>query len=333
MKANNSSFEAIPVAALSELTSGSALAVIINTTGESNIFKALSQLYCHSSYKVYYLEPGVSQLRKTLEFCEELKIRSVVLCGEELPATNTFIPDRNYSATLVSAGSEFNTTDILTHIISDKNAHSFSHVGYQLYRYNPFKLSEIRGRFFEEMRLGSLRGAVNNAEPLMRNSTHFFVDMRSIRQADFPDNSNQLPNGLYGEEMCQLARYMGMGQRFVSLFLFGYLSKSKFSSTSTQLTAEVLWDLFEAMAASISEDPGITAPEEIFNKKIVSMGQEGQEIVFISSPTTGRWWMVVPDVKNNINQFIACSYSDYLTAYSGEIPLRWLFFYQKINPS
>ena len=87
------------------------------------------------------------------------------------------------------------------------------------------------------------------------------------------------------------------------------------------------------MAASISEDPGITAPEEIFNKKIVSMGQEGQEIVFISSPTTGRWWMVVPDVKNNINQFIACSYSDYLTAYSGEIPLRWLFFYQKINPS
>ena len=173
MKANNSSFEAIPVAALSELTSGSALAVIINTTGESNIFKALSQLYCHSSYKVYYLEPGVSQLRKTLEFCEELKIRSVVLCGEELPATNTFIPDRNYSATLVSAGSEFNTTDILTHIISDKNAHSFSHVGYQLYRYNPFKLSEIRGRFFEEMRLGSLRGAVNNAEPLMRNSTHF----------------------------------------------------------------------------------------------------------------------------------------------------------------
>jgi hypothetical protein len=333
MKANNSSFEAIPAAALSDLTTGSALAVIINTTGESHIFKALGELYSHSSYKVYYVEPGVSQLRKTLELCDKMMLRTVVLCGEELPAIETFLPDKSYSGTLISAGSEFNSTDILTHILSDRNAEYFSHVGYQLFRYNPSKLSTIRNRFFEEMRLGTLRGGINNAEPLMRNSTHFFVDMRSVRQADFPDNSYKLSNGLYGEEICQLARYIGMGQRFKALYLFGYLPKSKYGTTSSQITAEVLWHLFEAMAASISEDPGITVSEEMFNKKIVSMGQEGQEIVFISSPTTGRWWMIVPDIKDNFNHFIACSYSDYLTAYSGEIPLRWLFFYQKINPS
>jgi hypothetical protein len=333
MKANNSNFEVIPAAALSEITAGSALAVIINTTGESHLLKSLNSLFCHSAYKVYCIEPGINQLKKTLDLCEEMNLRSVLLAGEELPSIEKFIPEKPYSATLISAGSEFSGNDLLSFILADKNADAFSHVGYQLYRYDPSKLKTLRTRFFEEMRLGTLRGGVNNAEPLMRNSSHFFVDMKSIRAADFPDNSLNLPNGLYGEEMCQLARYIGMGQRFKSLSLYGYVSKSKHYAQSTQLTAEVLWHLFEAMAASISEDPGVTVHEDMFNKKIVSMGQEGQELVFISSTTTGRWWMVVPDIKNNINQFIACSYSDYLTAYSGEIPLRWLFFYQKINPS
>jgi len=57
MKANNANFEAIPVAALNEVTAGSALAVIINTTGEGGIFKALQNLYCHSNFKVFYIEP------------------------------------------------------------------------------------------------------------------------------------------------------------------------------------------------------------------------------------------------------------------------------------
>ena len=333
MKANSSNFEAIPAAALSELTTGSALAVIINTTGESHILKALGTLFCHASYKVYYVEPGINQLRKTLDLCSEMNLKTIVLTGEELPPIDRFIPEKYYSATLVAPGSEFTGCDLLSHILTDKNAGSFSLIGYQLYHFSPEKLKTLRERFFEEMRLGVLRGGINNAEPLTRNSTHFFVDMSSVRQADFPDNSHHLPNGLYGEEMCQLTRYIGMGQRFQSLFLYGYVSKSKYNTTSTQLTAEVLWHLFEAMAASISEDPDVTVPEEMFNKKIVSMGQDGQELVFISSTTTGRWWMIVPDMKNNVNQFIACSYSDYLTAYSGEIPLRWLFFYQKINPS
>lgn len=332
MKANNANFEAIPVAALNEVTAGSALAVIINTTGEGGIFKALQNLYCHSNFKVFYIEPGVNQLRKTLDLCSSIGLRSIVLTGSELPKISTFAPETEYSATLISAGSDFPENNILDHILTDKNAASFSHVGYQIYKYHPGILSSLREKFFEEMRLGSLRGNIGNCEPLMRNSTHFYMDMRCVRVADFSDNSEQSPNGLYAEELCQISRYIGMGQRFKTMFLFGYAPKSKFRSPSMQLAAEVLWHLFEAMAASISEDPGVSVPEDMFNKKIVSMGQDGQELVFISSSTTGRWWMVVPDVKNDKSQYIACSYSDYLTAYSGEIPLRWLFFYQKVNP-
>jgi len=92
-------------------------------------------------------------------------------------------------------------------------------VGYQIYKYHPGILSSLREKFFEEMRLGSLRGNIGNCEPLMRNSTHFYMDMRCVRVADFPDNSEQSPNGLYAEELCQISRYIGMGQRFKTMFL------------------------------------------------------------------------------------------------------------------
>ena len=126
MKANSSNFEAIPAAALSELTTGGALAVIINTTGESHILKALGTLFCHASYKVYYVEPGINQLRKTLDLCSEMNLKTIVLTGEELPPIDRFIPEKYYSATLVAPGSEFTGCDLLSHILTDKNAGSFS---------------------------------------------------------------------------------------------------------------------------------------------------------------------------------------------------------------
>jgi hypothetical protein len=63
------------------------------------------------------------------------------------------------------------------------------------------------------------------------------------------------------------------------------------------------------------------------------MGEHGQDIVFVTSSSTGRWWMEVPEIKINKNQYIPCSYSDYLAACSGDVPIRWLFFFQKINPN
>jgi hypothetical protein len=329
---NNSNIEAIPAAALSEATTSGALAVIINTTGDGSVLKALNTLFCHSTYKIFYIEPGINQLKKCLELCHSLKIKAIVLSGEELPAIKTFAPELSYSASLISSGSEVSENSILDYILEDKLASEFSHIGFQAYKYDSSKLTKLRERFFEDLRLGNIRTNMQNTEPLLRGNTHIFFDLRSIRVSDFPENSTQAPNGLYAEEACQLARYIGMGQKLQTIFIYGFPSKCKYKSTSMQLTAEILWHLSEALASNISEDPGTNGTSDLFNRKTVSMGQEGQDLTFITSNTTGRWWMEIPEAKSNKNQFIPCSYSDYLTAYSGEIPLRWLFFYQKINP-
>ena len=54
-----------------------------------------------------------------------------------------------------------------------------------------------------------------------------------------------------------------------------------------------------------------------FNQFHIAFGDI--ETTFLQSKRTGRWWMQLPD-----QQFIACSYNDYILASSNEVPERWL---------
>ena len=330
---SNSKFpEIIPAAAISEACKDAA-AIVINNTGNNAIVSSLKTLFPQSEYKVYYVEPGIGRLKETVSLCEEHDIKSIVLCGEELPDLKIVAPGHNYSASVISAGSVNDKNDILKYILDDEFVSDFSHIGYQSYKYDPQLLSQTRKKVFEDLRLGVIRKDLSIAEPHLRSCNYVFLDMRSVRNCDFPESLSKSPNGLYAEEICQLARYIGMGQSLKTIYIYGYSSKCKQHSTSNQLMAEVIWHISEALASNIFEDPANPNKSELFLEKIVSMGKEGQDLKFITSSSTGRWWMEIPEVKNNNNQYVACSYSDYMTAYSGEIPLRWLFFFQKINLS
>lgn len=328
--AKNNFLEIIPAAAISEACRDS-VAIVINATGDNSIISSINALFPHSPYKVYYVEPGINNLKETISVCAALKIKSIVLCGEELPDLKVIAPAERYSVSLISAGSESCKNDILTHILGDKLVQDFSHIAYQNYKYNPAILKQAKERFFEDLRLGAIRDDISIAEPHIRSNDYIFLDMRSVRVSDFPDSLTKSPNGLYAEEVCQLARHIGMGQNLKTAYIYGYPSESKPNSTSNQLLAEVLWHMFEALFSNVYEDPGNIQTADIFLRKIVSMGHDGQDLCFVTSSSSGRWWMEIPEVKNNNNQYVACSYSDYLSACSGEIPLRWLFFFQKLN--
>ncbi|MFA5848792.1 MAG: hypothetical protein WC833_02825 [Bacteroidales bacterium] len=327
---NKGFLEIIPAAAISESCLDSA-AIIINTTGDSSVVNSLSELFPQSGYKVYYVEPGINQLKETLALCSSLKIRSIVLCGEELPELKSIMPEKTYSAALVSAGSNEDKSNILAYLLEDRLVSDFSHIAYQSYKYDPKLLQKTKEKCFEDLRLGSIRGDISRIEPHLRSVNYIFLDLRSVRYSDFPESLTKSPNGLYSEEICQLGRYIGMGQNLITAFIYGYPSKSKPKSSSAQLAAEILWHMFEAISSNVIEDPAVPDVEKLLLRKIVSMGQEGQDLDFYTSSSTGRWWMKIPEVNNNNNQYVACSYSDYITACSGEIPMRWLFFFQKIN--
>jgi hypothetical protein len=136
---------------------------------------------------------------------------------------------------------------------------------------------------------------------------------------------------LYAEEACQLGHYIGFSNTAKALFLFGYKSCIRASSRTAQLASQLLWHVAEAAAGRMYEEvnSGVVGRPG-FKEIIVDMGKQGQSLHFINSLTTQRWWMKVP-VAQAAARWISCLPADYHTACRREVPLRWLWHYQKMN--
>ena len=66
--------------------------------------------------------------------------------------------------------------------------------------------------------------------------------------------------------------------------------------------------------------------ETSYQKFIVLV--DDQELTFLKSDKTGRWWIEIPflpNVNNKLkrNTLLPCSYDDYLASCEGELPERW----------
>lgn len=328
---NNYPLEVIPAAAIS-IAIEETPALIVDTSGNNTMAGFLKKLYAHSKYRLYYTRPGINQLSKTQSLSAELGIKTIILCGNDIPALANILPTTGFTAGIISPGTTLSQESITKTILQKPSLLEFSYIGYQSYRTNPLELQEISNRNYEDLRLGLLRNDPTLAEPLVRTKEYLFLDLRSVRLSDFPKNPLNSPNGLYAEEICQLARYIGMGQSLKSLFIYGIPSDLKSNPAAGELIAEIIWHVVEALSANVDEDPHITSKEDCFLRKIVSMGQDGQDLVFVTSKSTGRWWMEVPNIKLSKNICVPCSYSDYTMACTGDVPIRWLFFFQKLNP-
>lgn len=308
--------------------------IIINTTGNTSITESLGLLYPQTEYKIGVVETDSSSLNETIAICSTAGSKLIVLGDDAIPEFTLVTPSSGFSCALISTGSYMDKTgNLLDTVIDNPGVSDFSHIGFQQYKYDPNKLNILRKRYFESLRLGLLRDEITSAEPLIRGKEYLFFDMNSIRVSDFPENHEKSPNGLYAEEACQLARYIGMNQDLRTCYIFGYKPDTSPESSSAQLVAEIIWHLVEGIASSVDEDPSKNEKDEYFHRKIISMGEDGQDIIFVTSSYSGRWWMEVPVFKTNKNKFIPCSLSDYQSACNGEIPMRWIFFFQKINPN
>lgn len=305
-------------------------AIIVNIGNQKHITEALGCLYSGSSVKIYIVNTTIAKLDKVLERCREVGVPAIVNCAENLPSMAAILPERPYNAALVSGESYTEEEGNILHTLLKQSCLiNFSNLGYQGYRYAPQVLQKLRERYFEEMRLGEIRDNISLCEPLVRDSEFVFFDLRSIRYSDYPYSPNANPNGLYAEEACQIARYIGLGQKLSSVFLFGGQKSATHLAVCNKLIAEIIWHICEGISVNLIENPLEKGTEECFLRKIVSLGDNGQEIIFITSSNTDRWWMEISTHKGKYVKMVPCSVLDYQTACKGEVPLRWLFFYTK----
>ena len=254
----------------------------------------------------------------------------LVVCGEQFPDVSSLHLGKNFSSALVSSGENM-PVELIDAIKKQKN---FCVIGLQKYLFLPDMDIALSSCGFETLNLGALRDDMTACEPLLRNVRYVFLDMNCIKHADYPWSGNTNPNGFYSNEICQIARYIGFSCDLKAVFLYG-IPEKRCPKVCANMAAQTAWHIADAVANNIVEDPASEKKKgklsSQFEHRIVDFMSHGDTLTFINSSVTGRWWMEVPVVKKNTTELVPCSLSDYHNAMESQVPIRWLFYYNKFN--
>jgi len=188
-------------------------------------------------------------------------------------------------------------------------------------------LDELR---FDHYRLGHIRKDLEEVELVMRDADMVTIDLSAIRQAEAPGIANGTPNGFYAEEICQIARYAGLSDRLTSIGFYEMNPKYDVGDQTAQLVAQMIWCFLEGFYDRKHDYPIIN--ESNFIKYKVNLKGNDQELVFLKSKKSDRWWMEISQKEiTPYSNLISCSYRDYQLACKDEVPERWIRAYEKLG--
>ena len=210
---------------------------------------------------------------------------------------------------------------------------NFSNLGYQTYFVNQDSLRVMDKLFFDAQRLGEISGAIHISEPAIRNADMISFDISSVRASDAMANGNAGPNGFYGEEACQMARYAGYSDKLSSIGFYEFNPAYDQNGQTAMLLAQMIWCFLDGFYSRKKDIPSASKTDYLIYK--ASLKEDGHELIFIKSKKTDRWWMQVPyptmGSKNERYHLVPCLYEDYQLAVIGEMPDLWWRTYQKLN--
>lgn len=230
---------------------------------------------------------------------------------------------------------EINARSYLSKIILTRPNFLFNYtnIGYQTYFVDQNAISLMRKLFFDTVRLGIAQSSMEDVEPLIRNADMVMLDISAIRMSDAPGNLNATPNGFYGEEACQMARYAGFSDKLTSIGFFETNPIYDRCGQTSHLTSQMIWYFIDGFASRTNEFPGKIV--EDFFKYHVAVKEHEEPIIFYKSKKSERWWMEVNCPVNIREKYerhyiVPCSFADYQTSCIDEVPDRWWQVYQKM---
>ena len=211
--------------------------------------------------------------------------------------------------------------------IINNHKSTFSHyinIGYQTYLNDQQIINRFLKRRSELLRIGDVRQAIYLTEPLFRDSDVAIFDISAVRQSDAPGTISPSPNGFYGEEICLLSRYAGISDKLKVFGLFDVNPEFDIRNQTTGLAAQILWFFLEGFSQKQYETPVLNLSNSgRFIKYHVRVTDLVDDLIFVKSNLTDRWWIELPAEKDQ-NQYVACSHEDYLKANHNEVPDRWV---------
>ena len=191
---------------------------------------------------------------------------------------------------------------------------NYSHLAFQSYLVHPNMLETMDKLRFDCFRIGHMREAMDEMEPVLRASSMLSFDMAALQHAAAPGSSN-LPNGLNGEEACLLMQYAGMSDKLNTVGIYGTVVDDDPAQRSAQQAAQMIWYFMDGLRKGRLEVP-LT---DVDDHNVYHTAFAEVETTFLQSRRTGRWWMQMPD-----GNYIPCSQGDYRQAAQNDLPERWI---------
>lgn len=210
---------------------------------------------------------------------------------------------------------------------------NYANIGYQSYLNSPTARKLMDDLFFETYRVGILRKDLEEVEPIVRNADMMALDISAVRRPDAPGCPHSSSNGFYGEEICQVAKYAGVSDNLSSFGIYEYDPTLDYNNQTAQLIGHILWYFVEGYLRRQQDNQ--FSNKENFQQYSVAVTGALNELIFLCSRFTGRWWMLIPMLhkEKNMTQYyyLPCSARDYDLACEDKIPDRWWKAYHKFN--
>jgi arginase family enzyme len=236
---------------------------------------------------------------------------------------------------LGTADEDINESNYLSNIVTQKPNYlfNFTNLAYQSYL-NDFNIINLMKEFyFDVHRLGNVRASMKDYESHLRNADILSFDISSVRASDAPGQNFSSPNGLYGEEACQLAYYAGLSEKLSVAGFFNYNPTLDIQSQTAQLIAQIIWHFVEGFTDRFYESPWQN--DKKFKRYIVTL--EYEFIIFYQSKESRRWWIEVPVPPARVERYgeqmlIPCTAKEYeIASRQGEIPDLYIKAMQKMQ--
>lgn len=228
-----------------------------------------------------------------------------------------------------------NSQTYLNHIILHQPDYLFNlnNVAYQTYLVSKESINMYDKLFFNAQRVGMIAGKLDQAEPIVRAADMVSFDIGAIRASEAPGNANAVPNGLFGDEACQIARYAGMSDKCSSIGFYEFNPTFDPMEQTAMLVSQMIWCFVDGYYNRKNDAPLI--PKSAYIIYRTQLENEEHELVFVKSKKSDRWWMQVPYFgTKSVNErfyLVPCRYEDYQLAVAGEMPDLWWRTHQKLQ--
>ncbi len=227
---------------------------------------------------------------------------------------------------------EINADSFLTHIIQKKPNYlrNICHIGHQLFYTNPKYTDTLESLSFDVIRLGMLKQNLFEMEPEVRHADLASIDLSSIQSSSHPASALTSPNGLTGEEACQLSRFIGFSPLNSSIGLYGFNPFFDQNKQGAKQISQMMWYFIEGFTQRLSTYwPSLN--NKLFIQYHIKIDKSKEELIFWKNKKSSQWWMEIPNTKNEKDRYLPCTYNDYNKALQNELPDKWMKTYSKLS--